>query len=49
MSQRVSDLLTERADTFGLILDDISIVRFLNLNGYCCYEFSEIFSCCVIS
>ncbi len=28
MSQRVSELLTDRAKNFGLILDDISIVSF---------------------
>lgn len=27
ISQRVSELLTERAQQFGLLLDDISIVR----------------------
>jgi len=28
ISQRVSELLTERAAQFGLLLDDISIVRY---------------------
>ena len=26
MSQRVNELLTDRAESFGLVLDDISIV-----------------------
>ena len=32
MSEKVQELLMERGNSFGLILDDISIVRILYLN-----------------
>ncbi len=34
ISQRVSELLTERAAQFGLLLDDISIVRYQTNKNY---------------
>lgn len=34
VSQKVSEDLTERASQFGVILDDISIVRFINHINY---------------
>ena len=44
VSQRVNELLQERAESFHLLLDDISIVRIANTSNVsviCCSEYID--------